>query len=106
MSTYFLIMSSRAGRVIRLVIGAILVVGGILGDRHGSLMWLLIVPGLAGVLAALLDLSLLAIFFGFPLIGGDLRSRIQANRKRETGLGRLTFVGDSLQHTADLNRRK
>lgn len=106
MSTYFLLMSSPAGRVIRLLTGVILVTGGILGDQFGSLMWLLIVPGMLEILPALLDLNPLAIFFGLPLIGGELRDRIHSARERETELGRLTFVGDSLQHGSDINGRK
>jgi len=106
MSTYFYMTSSPAGRVIRLSTGILLVAGGILGDRHGSLMWLLILPGMLGILAALLDLNPLAVFFGFPLIGNELRNRIRSARVRETGPGRLTFVGDSLQHGSDhLNRK-
>ena len=106
MSAYFLMLSSPAGRVIRLLTSVILVTGGVLGDRHGSLLWLLILPGMLGILAALLDLNPLAIFFGLPLIGGDLRNRIHSAQARESGLGRLTFVGDSLQHGSDIHRRK
>jgi hypothetical protein len=92
---YFRLLSTPFGRGLRLVVGIGLVIAGVYWDRHGSLSWLLIVPGMVSILAGLLNICLLALFFGLPLCGGELRD---LNRKTNgEDLNDLTFVGESLR---------
>jgi len=100
---YFRLLSTPFGRGLRLVIGLGLVFAGIFWDRHGSLSWLLIVPGMLSILAGLLNICLLALFFGLPLSGGELRN---LNRTANgENLNDLTFVGESLRHHSYPNNR-
>jgi len=101
MPGYFRLLSTPFGRGLRLVIGIGLVFAGVYWDRHGSLSWLLIVPGMFSILAGLLNLCLLAIFFGLPLSGGELRNLNQAANGEN--LNDLTYVGESLRRHSYTN---
>ena len=103
MLAYFRLLSTPFGRGLRLVVGIGLIVAGVFWDRHGSLSWLLIVPGMLSILTGLLNICLLAIFFGLPLIGGELRNLNRATNGED--LNDLTFVGESLRHHSYTNNR-
>jgi len=69
-------MSSTAGRLLRIVVGAALVVAGWLwiGGIWGIVV---AVVGLVPLLAGLFDVCLIsAIFMGTPLKGADLRTEL------------------------------
>jgi hypothetical protein len=100
MHTYLFLMSSPVGRILRILGGVAVVAAGILLDGQGSLAWLLLLPGLLMILAALMDLHFLAPIFGLPLIGEALRRRLCTTRPVESGLCDLTYVGERLRHSS------
>ena len=100
MFAYFRLLSSSVGRVLRIAIGLALIVSGILWDRFGSLSWLLILPGMLTLLAALLNLCLMAPFFGLPLVGSDLRRLEIERRNNNQQLMDLTYVGENLRRNS------
>lgn len=65
-------MASTAGRMLRFVIGALLILGGLawVGGTAGTVM---AVIGLIPLLAATFDLCLLAPLFKMPLSGRRIR---------------------------------
>jgi hypothetical protein len=95
MRAYFRLLSTPFGRGLRLVVGLGLIFAGVFWDRHGSLSWLLIVPGMVSILTALLNICLLALLFRIPLCGEDL-SRLNQDVNGEN-LNDLTFVGESIR---------
>jgi hypothetical protein len=95
MRAYFRLLSTPFGRGLRLVVGIGLIFAGIFWDHHGSLSWLLIVPGMYSILAGLLNISLLAPLFGLPLGGGELRRLSQVTNGEN--IKDLTFVGESIR---------
>jgi len=103
MHGYFRLLSTPFGRGLRLVVGIGLIFAGVFWDRHGSLSWLLIVPGMVSILAGLLNVCLFALFFGLPLGGGELRKLNQAANGEN--LNDLTFVGESLRRHSYPNNR-
>ncbi len=100
---YFRLLSTPFGRGLRLVIGFGLVFTGVFLDRHGSLLWLLVIPGMVSILAGLLNICLLAPFFGLPLIGAELRKLNQSANGEK--LNDLTYVGESLRRNSFPNNR-
>jgi hypothetical protein len=103
MGTYFQLLSHPVGRGLRLVLGAGLIFAGVYWDRPGSLFWLLVLPGMLSVLASLLNICLLAPFFGLPLCGGELRKPDQDINGQD--LNDLTYVGESLRRHSTPRRR-
>jgi hypothetical protein len=103
MISYFRLLSTPFGRGLRLVVGIGLIFAGVFWDRHGSLSWLLLIPGMLSILAGLLNVCLLALFFGLPLTGGELRSLNRTTNGEN--LNDLTFVGESLRRHTDPNNR-
>ncbi|UCH58513.1 MAG: DUF2892 domain-containing protein [Anaerolineales bacterium] len=97
---YFRLLSSRAGRILRIAIGICLIIVGILWDRFGGLSWLLIFPGMFTLLAAMLNLCLLAPLFGLPIVGSDLRRLEHGKRNNNDQLIDLTYVGDNLRRNS------
>jgi hypothetical protein len=65
-------MASTAGRMLRFIVGAVLILGG-LGWVGGTAGTVLAVVGLIPLLAATFDLCLLAPLFKLPLSGRRIR---------------------------------
>jgi hypothetical protein len=97
MEIYLRVMCSVAGRILRIVAGASLVFAGMIWDHHGSLVWLLVLPGMLFILSSLMNLCLLGPLFGYPLFGAALRRSINERRQVKEMLNELTFVGDRLR---------
>jgi hypothetical protein len=104
MQGYFRLLSTLFGRGLRLVVGFGLIFAGVYWDHHGSLSWLLGVPGMVSILAGLLNVCLLAPFLGLPLSGGEL-SKLNRTMDGET-LKDLTFVGESIRRQSYPNNRE
>ena len=104
MQWYFRLLSSLFGRGLRLVVGASLIFAGVYWDCHGSLAWLLVLPGMVSILAGLLNICLLAPFFSLPLSGGELR-KLNETVNGEN-LKDLTFVGESIRRHSYPNHRE
>lgn len=67
-------LASRTGRWLRIVTGASMVLGGLAsGTSRGAAVAL---AGLAPLVAATLDLVLLAPVLGYPLRGADIRREL------------------------------
>ncbi len=69
-------LASRNGRIVRIVVGAALVILGIFGLPN-SLNWLgiiLIIVGLIPLLAGIFDKCVFAPLFGLPFDGKKLRA--------------------------------
>ncbi|MBN1681312.1 MAG: DUF2892 domain-containing protein [Anaerolineae bacterium] len=75
MDGLFQFLASRAGRITRIVIGAILVIIGLaIGFSTDSLVgWIVTVVGVFPIVAGTFDLCLFAPFFGKSYKGADLR---------------------------------
>lgn len=95
MRAYFRLLSTPFGRGLRLIVGLGLIFAGVFWDHHGSLSWLLIIPGMVSILAGLLNICLLALLFGIPLCDEDLSSPEQATNGEN--LKDLTYVGESIR---------
>ena len=83
----------------RIAIGISLVAASIVWDRFGGLSWLLIFPGMFTLLAAVLNLCLLAPLFGLPIVGSDL-SRLEYEKRNNNQPIDLTYVGDNLRRNS------
>lgn len=72
MNPFVSFMASRNGRIVRIVVGAILVVWGFfgLGGTGGVILGIV---GLVPLLAGILDYCVLAPLFGNPIKGTDIR---------------------------------
>lgn len=69
-------MASRAGRVVRLVAGLVLVVGGVVASGG----WLaLAVVGLVPLAAGVFDLCIFAPLVHMPVVGARIRVRMHAS---------------------------
>lgn len=66
-------MSSKAGRIARIVAGVALVVIGIMIGGAG---WVLAIVGLVPLAAGALDICLFAPLFKQPLKGADVRAKL------------------------------
>lgn len=82
-----------------------MIASGILWDRFGGLSWLLIIPGMFTLLAALLNLCFLAPLFGLPLIASDLRRLELERRNNHYQLNDLTYVGENLRRNSHSNKQ-
>lgn len=73
MNPFVSFMASRNGRIVRIVVGAILVVWGFfgLGGTGGVILGIV---GLVPLLAGILDYCVLAPLFGNPIKGTDIRN--------------------------------
>jgi hypothetical protein len=77
--TGFLITSMN-GRVLRVVVGIILIAIG-LWAVHGVVGWILVIVGLVPVAAGIFDWCVVAPLFGRPFKGADLRSKARQKRQ-------------------------
>ncbi|HMM43662.1 MAG TPA: DUF2892 domain-containing protein [Thermomicrobiales bacterium] len=71
-------LATTPGRLLRIVLGAVIVLVGLLAF-DGALAWIITIVGLVPFMAGAFDVCLAAPLFGLPLRGGDIR-----NRKRPT----------------------
>jgi hypothetical protein len=72
MNQLFEFLASSAGRIVRAVLGLILIALGI-WTVSGVWGWVLIVIGLVPLAAGLFDFCLFAPLFGLPFVGENLR---------------------------------
>ncbi|MGD8473384.1 MAG: DUF2892 domain-containing protein [Anaerolineae bacterium] len=72
MNQLFEFLASSAGRIVRAVLGLILIALGIWAVS-GAWGWVLIVIGLVPLAAGLFDFCLFAPLFGLPFVGDSLR---------------------------------
>jgi hypothetical protein len=75
MKSLLMFMSSKNGRIARIVVGALLLV---LGFAVVDIPWgyLVMAIGVIPLVAGLLDKCLLAAAFGYPINGPDLRKKL------------------------------
>lgn len=80
MNAVFKFLASRNGRIVRIVVGAILVLLGLFVDFNpggtgiGAVGIILIIVGLVPLLAGIFDVCVFAPLFGKPVSGKKLRS--------------------------------
>lgn len=67
-------LATTTGRLVRVVIGAIIVLVGLLAF-DGAIAWIIMLVGLVPFMAGAFDVCLAAPLFGLPLRGGDIRNR-------------------------------
>jgi hypothetical protein len=72
MNQLFEFLASSAGRIVRAVLGLIVIALGI-WTASGVWGWVLIVIGLVPLAAGLFDFCLFAPLFGLPFVGENLR---------------------------------
>jgi len=72
MNPFISFMASRNGRIVRIVVGAILVVWGFfgIGGAGGAILGIV---GLVPLLAGIFDYCVFAPLFGNPIKGADIR---------------------------------
>jgi hypothetical protein len=71
---YFRFMASRPGRLMRGAVGATMIIGGFAAEPPGGLYYA--AAGMLPLVAAVLDLCLLAPIWGLPLMGTELRRKL------------------------------
>jgi uncharacterized membrane protein HdeD (DUF308 family) len=74
MKSFFKFLASKNGRIIRIVIGAVLVLLGIFVNMNRAGAIILIVVGLIPLLAGIFDVCVFAPLFGRPISGKKLRA--------------------------------
>ena len=97
MRKYIYLTSTPAGRILRVLIGSGMILTGILLDRHGSCIAVLLIPGMIVILLALLDLSLIAAIIGYSPIGEKARRRFRLYNPKENRVINLTYIEDLLR---------
>lgn len=75
MNEFFKFIAGSTGRIVRVVVGLILVALG-LWATTGAVSWILVIVGLVALLAGLLDRCVIAPLFGLPFDGSELRQKI------------------------------
>jgi hypothetical protein len=80
MTAFFGFIASPIGRVVRIVVGLILIAAG-LWWIQGVGGWILIIIGLVPLLAGAFDRCVLAPLFGLPFVGSSLRSALVDKRQ-------------------------
>ncbi len=76
MTGLFRFLASMAGRITRIVAGAILILAGLL-VVHGAAGWVIAIVGLVPLVAGLVDVCVFAPLFGHPFQGPALRKALQ-----------------------------
>jgi hypothetical protein len=76
MNAFFAFIASPAGRMIRIVAGAGLILIGLLA-LGGTWGWISAIVGLVPLLAGLFDRCVFAPLFGLPFVGPRLRQALQ-----------------------------
>ena len=71
---FFRFMASRPGRLVRAAVGISMIVGGFAADGPAGVAFA--VMGMVPLVSAALDLCLLAPLWGLPLLGTELRQRL------------------------------
>ena len=71
---YFRFMASIPGRLTRGALGVTMIVGGFAAEPPGGLYYA--AAGMLPLVAAVLDLCLLAPLWGLPLMGNELRQKL------------------------------
>jgi hypothetical protein len=75
MNSVFKFLASRNGRIVRIVVGAVLVAWGFFGNFNSA--WagvILMIVGLVPLLAGIFDVCVFAPLFGKPFNGNKLRA--------------------------------
>jgi hypothetical protein len=72
--------NSPAGRIVRIVLGSVLIVVGV---SLGGWWWLLAVVGLLPLAAGIFDICTLAPLFGMPLSGRRFREATRVRQRPE-----------------------
>ncbi len=67
-------MATTTGRLVRVVIGAVIVLIGLLAF-DGTLAWVITIIGLVPFMAGAFDICVAAPLFGLPVRGLDIRNR-------------------------------
>ncbi len=67
-------LATTTGRLVRVVLGAVIVLVGLLAF-DGALAWVIAIVGLIPFMAGAFDVCLAAPIFGLPLRGMDIRNR-------------------------------
>ena len=80
MNQLFAFLASNAGRILRVVVGLILIALGSL-LVSGVWRWVLIVVGVVPLSAGVFDFCVFAPLFGLPLIGERLRSQLAITKE-------------------------
>jgi hypothetical protein len=77
MNSTFKFLASRNGRIVRIVVGAALIlIGGLLPDQNRTVGIILIIVGLVPLLAGIFDVCVFAPLFGKPFNGKKLRGSL------------------------------
>jgi hypothetical protein len=76
MNAVFQFLAGQAGRVVRAVLGLILIVVGI-AFVGGVVGWILAIVGLVPLAAGIFDWCLFAPLFGLPFAGPSLRQSLK-----------------------------
>jgi hypothetical protein len=74
MKDFFKFLASRNGRIIRIVVGIILIAIGLFANINTVVGYILIVVGLVPLLAGIFDVCVFAPLFGRPFSGKKLRA--------------------------------
>ena len=76
MNGFFHFLAGPTGRVIRTIVGLILIVAG-LAWVQGAGGWVLVIVGLVPLGAGVFDQCVIAPLFGLPFAGPSLRSALE-----------------------------
>lgn len=74
MNPFVKFMASRNGRILRIVLGIILILVGFFVVDNNTTGIILMIVGLIPLLAGLFDLCLVAALFGAPISGTKIRA--------------------------------
>jgi hypothetical protein len=76
MESFFRFMVTRAGGIIRIIVGLILIVVGIYWGQ-GVVGYLMVIAGLVPLVACIFDKCIFAALFKLPWDGSALRQKIE-----------------------------
>ena len=76
MNAFFRFIGNTTGRVVRIVVGLLLIAIGFLWV-HGTGGWILAIVGLVPLLAGSFDKCVFAPLFGLPFDGPQLRQKVE-----------------------------
>jgi uncharacterized membrane protein HdeD (DUF308 family) len=74
MKSFFKFLASRNGRIVRIVVGAILVILGIFAFQNLTAGIIVTIIGLVPLLAGAFDVCVFAPLFGHPFSGKKIRA--------------------------------
>jgi hypothetical protein len=76
MKEFFRFMANNRGRLLRIILGGILVIWGLL--LYAQVNWPLTIIGFIPLFAGLFDFCVFAPVFGYPINGNKLRKRVRS----------------------------